>query len=358
MAPDITFRLIAHISLVVYIAILGWLLYYLQKMVRNQATKYIYATLYFWLILALKDIVYLFGDIWYDPQVTNILMSIDLWPTPIMTILLLYALQPNWLNLWKIGSIMTPFFIFTLLNIIFKGDALIFLINQIYGFVFVTIFGVIIFILTFKCDIYVNANYSDKQQVDIRWVRYLIVLTYAISTLWFFTQIEPTWLGDTVYYILIAILSSALFYFALKHREVVFPNFMTVSAMLHSEDSEKIDPQSSVEMRQFAEIEAKLEVAIKQDKVFLNPQLSLVDLANHIGTNRTYLSRYINNYRGTPFINYINDFRCEEAQRILSNNGNTLTMVELSEQSGFASYSTFRRVFKQKYGYAPSEHRG
>ncbi len=354
MVQDIVFRLIAHISLVVYIAILVWLLYYLRKMVRNQTTKYIYATLYFWLILAVKDIVYFFGNIWYDAQVTNILMSIDLWPTPIMTILLLYALQPNWLNLWKIGSIMTPFFLFTLLNIVFKGDALIFLINQIYGFVFVTIFGIIIFILTFKCDIYVNANYSNKQLIDIRWVRYLIVLTYAISVLWLFTQIEPTWLGDTMYYILITILSSTLFYFALNHRKIVFPNYMTFDAILRDANSESIDPHSNVNERQFAEIEAKLEAAIKQDKVYLNPQLSLVDLANHIGTNRTYLSRYINNYRGTPFINYINDLRCEEAQRILSDKDNSLTMLELSERSGFASYSTFRRVFKQKYGCSPS----
>ncbi len=355
MTHDITFKLFAHVSLVAYMAVLIWLLYTLRRMIRNQATQLIYATLYFWLLLAAKDIAYFFGDTWYDLQVANVLMSIDLWPTPIMAILLLYALQPKWLNQWKIAAMVTPFFILTLLNIISKGDASVFLATQLYGFVFATVFGVIIFILTFKCDLYIDANYSDKRQIDIKWIRYVIAMTYAISALWFFFSIESSWLGDALYYISTTILTSMLFYFTMNHREVVFPDFLTISTIFGNPNNNDIEP--SVATRQFAEIEAKLKVAIHQDKVYLNAQLSLTDLANHIGTNRTYLSRYINNYKATPFINYINNFRCEEAQRLLKDKDNNLSMMEISERSGFASYSTFRRVFKQKYGYAPSQSR-
>ncbi len=359
MTQDIIFKIFAHASLVTYIVVLVWLLFILRKMVRNQATQYIYAALYFWLLLATKDIAYMFGDVWYDKQVTNILISIDLWPTPIMAIMMLYALQPHWLNLKRVAAILTPFFIFTLLNIITKGDESVFLATQIYGYLFATVMGAIIFILTYKCNGYINANYSDKQHIDVKWVRYLIVVTYSICTLTFFTQVETTWLGDAIYYISTTVLTSMLFYFALHHREVVFPNYMKISTILGAptekyEDS--IDP--TIEACQYPEIEKKLDRAINMDKIYLNPQLSLTDLANKIGTNRTYLSRYINHYKDTPFINYINNFRCEEAQRLIQDHNCTLSLTEISEHSGFASYSTFRRVFKQKYGYAPSEHRG
>ncbi len=352
---NITFKLFAHISLITYIAVLIWLLYALRKMIRNQATQLIYATLYFWLLLATKDIAYLFDNNWYDPQVTNVLMSIDLWPTPIITILLLYALQPKWLNMWKIAIIVTPFFIFTLLNIINKGDAFIFLVNQIYGFFFATIFGAIILILTFKCDVYLNANYSNKMQIDIRWIRYFVITSYAICTQWFFFSIESTWLGDALYYLSTTGLTALLFYFTLNHREVIFPNYMSISMIFGLADKDNNESESTLTMHQYAEIELKLEEAINRDKIYLNPQLSLTDLANNIGTNRTYLSRYINHYKATPFINFINAFRCEEAQQLLKAGDNSLTMIEVSERCGFASYSTFRRVFKNRYGYAPSK---
>ncbi len=307
-------------------------------------------------MLATKDIAYMFGDTWYDLEVTNLLMSIDLWPTPIMTILLLYALQPKWLNLTRVSLMVIPFFLFTLLNIIFKGEPHLFLINQIYGFLFATIFGIIIFILTFKCDIYINANYSYKRQIDIRWVRYITALMYFISTLWFIFSIESTWLGDTVYYLFTTILTALLFYFVLNNKEVIFPDYMTLTEIFNGTTEETIDHKSPATLRQFAEIEEKLQVAIYQDKIYLNPNLSLTDLAKCIGTNRTYLSRYINNYRDTPFINYINDFRCEEAKRILDSSDSKPSMIELTDKCGFASYSTFRRVFKQKYGCAPSSY--
>lgn len=354
-------KMIAHASLGVYLFVLIWLLCTLRKMVRNQATQFIYATLCLWLLLAAKDISYIFGDTWYDVQVTNVLMSIDLWPTPIIGVLLMYALQPAWVNLWRISCMVTPFFIFTMLNIIFKGDPTIFMINQIYGFVFSTIFGIIIMILTFKCDVYIDANYSNKRQIDVRWVRKVTLLMYSISAIWFVFSIDTSWLGDALYYLATTVLSAFLFYFVMRHKEIVFPDYMSLNTILSGvNDIEiEIDTEQDISAYEkcFTEIEAELDIAINRDKVYLNPHLTLTDLAKYIGTNRTYLSRYINNYKATPFIQYINDFRCGEARQILKDRNSTLTMTEIAQKCGFASYSTFRRAFKQKYGYTPSEYR-
>ncbi len=365
MNNEILFRWIAHTSLIIYICALILLLWNLRKLVRNNATQAIYATLFFWFILAAKDIAYFFDDNWYDPQVCNTLMSIDLWPTPIIAILLLNALQSRWINIFRISLMFVPFFIFTLLNIITKGNQTVFIASQIYGFVFATVVGVIIYILTYKCDIYLDANYSYKNHIGIKWVRRMTILMYFICSLWVLLSLLPSWLGDTIYYIATTVLTTLLFYFTLRHREVIFPDYMSIGKILSSKvDKESVGNESTpkpdndshlMNQHQFAKIEAKLQTAINEEKVYLNPQLTLADLANHIGTNRTYLSRYINNYMATPFINYINDYRCAEAKEMLSDTTSQLTLSEISEKCGFASYSTFRRVFKQKYGYAPSQ---
>ncbi len=354
MNQELPLRLFAHISLVIYIAMLIWLLFYLKRMVRNQTDKYVYASLCFWLLLATKDIAYFFGDTWYDVEVTNTLMSFDLWPTPIISIILLHILQPKWLNLWRIACMTAPFFVFTMLCIITKGNELIFVINQVYGLIYSTLLGIIIFVLTFKCDRYINANYSEKGQINIVWVRYSTIAMYAICIIWFFFSTQTTWLTDALYYLSTTALVTMIFYYSLSHKEVMFPNYIGDKDATEMDNAEKFNLESTIVAQRYAQIEAALVVAIERDKIYRNPQLSLGDLANHIGTNRTYLSRYINSYLATPFINYINDFRVRDAYSLMKEPTNTHSIIEISEQCGFASYSTFKRVFKAKYGCAPS----
>ena len=84
---------------------------------------------------------------------------------------------------------------------------------------------------------------------------------------------------------------------------------------------------------------------LDEERVWMNPHLTLSDLAMQVGTNRTYLSNYLNNRVRTTFYDYINGFRMEAALALLNDPDSTLTMVEVAESCGFNSISTFRRVF-------------
>ncbi len=96
---------------------------------------------------------------------------------------------------------------------------------------------------------------------------------------------------------------------------------------------------------------------MEQDRLWLNPHLTLADLAAEVGTNRTYLSNYLNNTLHTTFYDYINGFRLEAALRRLHDPDSTTTMVEIAEQCGFNSISTFRRVFVRAKGCSFVEYR-
>jgi AraC-like DNA-binding protein len=101
----------------------------------------------------------------------------------------------------------------------------------------------------------------------------------------------------------------------------------------------------------------KLEHLLIEEQIWKNPQLTLADLAMAVGTNRTYLSNYLNHSLSTTFYDYINSFRLEAALKILDDPTSTATMVDIAELCGFNSISTFRRVFVRAKGYSLAEYR-
>ena len=92
---------------------------------------------------------------------------------------------------------------------------------------------------------------------------------------------------------------------------------------------------------------------METEKLYLNPHLSLNDLASAAGTNKTYISTFINS-RGKTFYDYVNEYRIAEACRILDTSSERLSMADVATRSGFNSMSTFNRYFLRIKGVSPS----
>ena len=105
-------------------------------------------------------------------------------------------------------------------------------------------------------------------------------------------------------------------------------------------------------------INNNLESVIVENRYYQDNTLTLQKLAQLLGTNRQYLSNYINQEKHVSFYDYINDFRLEEAKRLLESKdeGNKHSVEEISLMSGFNSYITFLRSFKKKYGQTPLQY--
>lgn len=112
------------------------------------------------------------------------------------------------------------------------------------------------------------------------------------------------------------------------------------------------DEQSVQQEAAFAE---RMHLLFERDHVYLNPHLRLTELAALLGTNRTYLSQYINQCCDTTFYNFVNDYRIHHAKLLLHSTDDTLDTI--ATKSGFNSLSTFRRAFQQREGKSPIEFR-
>lgn len=101
----------------------------------------------------------------------------------------------------------------------------------------------------------------------------------------------------------------------------------------------------------------QLEQMMLRDKVYCDPLLSIDKLAEMLDTNRTYLSKVINEQLQTSYSNYINRLRLEEAIRRLSNLADETSMKDLAPMIGFNSQSSFYTLFKKRYGITPTLYR-
>ncbi len=91
-------------------------------------------------------------------------------------------------------------------------------------------------------------------------------------------------------------------------------------------------------------------------KPYLNPELSLQELADQIDVKRHTLSNIINQKHKKNFYEFINQYRIEEVKSMMTNPKNKhFKLISLAYDSGFNSKATFNRIFKQMTGMTPSQ---
>ena len=101
----------------------------------------------------------------------------------------------------------------------------------------------------------------------------------------------------------------------------------------------------------------KVEKLIKYDGKYRDNSLTRDSLAEMIGTNRTYLSKVVNEKTGMSFVNYLNSYRIEKSLEILSDSDDNTPLKAIGPAVGFNSMSTFYKLFREKVGMTPAKYR-
>ena len=114
---------------------------------------------------------------------------------------------------------------------------------------------------------------------------------------------------------------------------------------------------SSLTDEKYYELFRDLEHLMREDKIYKDNTITKEKVAELLGTNRTYLSRIINEQSKQSFTHYVNSFRIEEAVRLLSDPTNDTPLKAISADLGFNSISTFYNLFQSTVGMTPSQYR-
>lgn len=96
---------------------------------------------------------------------------------------------------------------------------------------------------------------------------------------------------------------------------------------------------------------------LEKDKLYLNPELNLEDLAKAINFNSRQVSWVINHSFEKSFFDLINSYRIKTAtEKFKKNKDSKLTILEVMYEVGFNSKSSFNTQFKNRTGLTPSEY--
>jgi AraC-like DNA-binding protein len=92
------------------------------------------------------------------------------------------------------------------------------------------------------------------------------------------------------------------------------------------------------------------------ERPYLDPDLSLIDLARRLKTNASVLSLVINAGTGKNFNDFVNQYRVDDfKQRVLDPANRHLSLLGIALESGFNSKATFNRAFRKLSGQSPRE---
>ncbi len=206
--------------------------------------------------------------------------------------------------------------------------------------------------LSRRYERYLENNQSAAADFKPVWIQRLLLAILLLLMLFIIIQMVPLFITELSYteeYPLVVTMMCILAWVgfeAIRKINHPFPKMMAATETVNQPSTTEKDWQ----------LEAKLLAEqMSEQQWFLEPKLSLRELAQKLGSNESYISRTINQGLGQSFNHYINSLRVAYAQQQLkSANASVLT---LAFESGFNSKATFNRVFKAQVGMTPSQYK-
>lgn len=124
-----------------------------------------------------------------------------------------------------------------------------------------------------------------------------------------------------------------------------------------SPQTEKPSPDRDDHAVRDAELFARIEYLMQTEGVYRQNDLTIERLAERLDTNRTYISRAINQQAGKTFSSYVNSYRIDEAVRRLSDVDDDTPLKALAQMLGYNHLQTFYTSFQSAIGMPPSKYR-
>ncbi|MEM8525545.1 MAG: AraC family transcriptional regulator [Bacteroidota bacterium] len=200
--------------------------------------------------------------------------------------------------------------------------------------------------------------YSNIDSKELKWLRNLILgFFFAVVAITVVIVSATTFAAYDMKYTfqIVSLLNSILlilFWFNLSRQLVRVEDWQLEELPIQEENvSTKSATNYEIEV-------AKLEQVMEEEQLFLQTELDLQELATQLQLSRQRLSEVLNQGLQTNFYNYINNYRIEYAAQLLENPKYThFTAEGIGYESGFASRSTFFKLFKLKYSLSPAAYR-
>lgn len=196
-----------------------------------------------------------------------------------------------------------------------------------------------------------KSEFSSTDKIDFKWL--LQLLFYYGFTVVIIAIVTIFGLSNELRVLIGIYLAIIMYYIGYKFMRISESEISAVETVA----SKKYEKSGLAEEKK-NEISQKLLQIMKEEQLFIEPDLSASKLSEKINVSQNHLSQVINEKFGKNFFEFINGFRIELAKEMLaSSEYDNLTVLTVGFEVGFQSKSTFNSVFKKITGITPSEFR-
>ena len=280
---------------------------------------------------------------------------------PLMIIILLTMLQDRRRPLWPVCVIIAPLVVGLAWYIVSRSDDFLLV---LFVYFLLMWLGIIIYMVRAirQYGRWLRDNYADLEHKEV-WQSVLVLVAIVLMFGIYIGGGGSS--SDMAYEYIVQVCGILLIGYLLWRVETL--SDLQPQALSQSKEPEESLPEESLPEESlleeslpssvlpdavFAQIELLLQHHCIDTKLYLQHDLTAFQLAQALGSNRTYLSQYFAR-KDTTYNAYINDLRinyfvshyCDAAK-----SDQSFTAQQLAYESGYRSYSTFSLAFKQRMG--------
>lgn len=210
-------------------------------------------------------------------------------------------------------------------------------------------------------------QFSNIGKLRLNWLIYLLV---GIICTWIleFIQIvliegfhSPEAIIYNYIYIFISIFMYAVSFKSLSQPEIFIDNDLNIDSLNKEPEAEEkpaVYKKSGLSDEKAKSYLNNLLELMNGKKPFLQPSLTLNELAEQLNISTHNLSETLNTQLNQSFYDFVNSYRVDEVKRLMQEDVNAAySILSIALDAGFNSKSSFNNVFKKQTGMTPSEYR-
>lgn len=205
-----------------------------------------------------------------------------------------------------------------------------------------------------------NLSYEDKI-----WKNWMIVYLFFQAGLWLPYYLTFIWIDKALTYNMVyttgaiwLVLSSILLllYPSILHGHPHVKDLNTngkpkqvpeLNGRTQEADEQKLD-----------DVKKAIDKGLEKNELFLKPGYTIHEFAKDIGIPVYQISKYITQYAGMGFIDFINQKRIEYCvQKLDAGDWKNITVEAIAGECGFNNRNSFTNAFKKFKGVSPSEYK-
>lgn len=191
---------------------------------------------------------------------------------------------------------------------------------------------------------FIGNAYSFAEGITLSWVSITIIMFILMGVFDMIWMINSSSTFKMMFHLVSFVAVWTIFYFGFRQDGLPQPEPEVEDEVIVTANDKQTD------------LKANLLDYFEQNKPYLNPELSLKDIAQDLGISHYKLSRFINKEFQVNFYTLINRFRMEYILAQIELNKGMINCDTLHAISGFKSRSVFFKQFKDMTGCTPQEY--